>query len=212
MFPIEAQAEMSQAVGYMKSVTIYFDVISSASYLAWTQLPKLIAETGATVVYRPILLGGLFKAAGNRPPIDVPAKAVYMAHDFKRFADRYGVPFVNSAYLATSTAGMMRMAIGVMEQFPERFTAFVGELFRAIWVDGKDPGDQDVVTAAIMGAGLDPTIIAPLATDLAMKEKLRAHTDEAAARGAFGAPTFFVGEEMFFGQDRMDFVREALRA
>ena len=194
----------------MKTVSFYFDVISSASYLAWTQLPRLAKETGAQIDYRPILLGGLFKTTGNRPPLDVPAKAVYLGRDFKRFANRYGVPFVNSPYLTSSTAGVMRMAIGVAERQPERFMTFVDGLFRAIWVEEKDPADATAIAAVIASAGLDPAIIAPLATDPAFKDKLRANTDQAAARGAFGAPTFFVGDEMFFGQDRMDFVREAL--
>ena len=193
-------------------VEFHFDVGSPAAYLAWTQVPALEAQTGARVDYRPMLLGGVFQATGNRSPMEVPAKARYMNSDLERFARRYGVPFSHNAFFPINTLTLMRGAVGLQLREPSRMLAYVDAVYRAIWVDGKNMNDPGVVGAVLQKAGFDPAELLALAAEPEVKERLKAATQEAVARGVFGAPTFFVGSQMYWGQDRLDFVKEALGA
>ena len=115
-----------------KSVDFYFDVGSPAAYLAWTQLPALCLETGATLNYRPMLLGGVFQATGNRPPISVPLKGSYLFDDLGRFALRYGVPFSLNPYFPVNTITLMRIAAGLEMQADIRLEAYIRAVFQAI--------------------------------------------------------------------------------
>jgi 2-hydroxychromene-2-carboxylate isomerase len=193
-----------------KTVEFFLDFGSPASYRAWTQLPAICRAAGATLVYRPMLLGGVFQATGNASPITVPAKGKYMLTDLARFAQRYGVPMRFNPHFPINTLALMRAAVGVQQRDPARFGDFVSAMFRAMWVDGRNMGDPQAVAEVLAGAGFDPQAVLALTTDPAVKEALKAATEEAVRRGAFGAPTMFVGAQMFFGQDRLDFVREAL--
>ena len=195
-----------------RSVDFFFDVGSPAAYLAWTQLPALAAATGATVVLKPMLLGGVFQATGNASPVTVPAKGRHVFTDFARCARRYGVPLPRNPPFPINTLVAMRAATGVQRAMPERLDAYLRAVFEAIWVKGLNLNDPAVVAEVWAGAGFDPTALLALANDADTKAALRATTEEAVARGVFGAPTMFVGGEMFFGQDRLDFVREALAA
>lgn len=194
-----------------KTVEFFFDFGSPTTYLAHTQLPAICAEHGANLVYRPILLGGLFQATKNASPVMVPAKGRYMMIDLARFATRYGVPFKLNPHFPINTLQLMRMAVGVQEQHPERFMDFASAVFNALWVAGKNLGDPAVLSEVLSAAGFAPPALLALAADEAVKAKLKANTEEAVRRGAFGAPTFYIGEQMYFGQDRLDFVAEALR-
>lgn len=193
-----------------RSVEFYFDVGSPAAYLAWTQLPAIARAAGAAIAYRPLLLGGVFQATGNRSPMEVPAKGRYMQDDLQRFAARYGVPFRHNPHFPINTLTLMRMALGLQQREPARMVPFVDAVYRAIWVDGRDMNDAAVVAGVVREAGFDPQELLALAADPAVKEALKAATQEAVARGVFGAPTFFVGDRMFWGQDRLDFIKEAL--
>jgi 2-hydroxychromene-2-carboxylate isomerase len=157
-----------------------------------------------------MLLGGVFQATGNASPITVPAKGKYMLDDMARFARRYGVPLKFNPYFPINTLQLMRAAIGVQVRMPERFADFVKAIFDAMWVEPRNMGDPAVVAEVLGRGGFDARAILDLASDPAVKEALKTNTEEAVRRGAFGAPTMFVGNEMFFGQDRLDFVREAL--
>jgi 2-hydroxychromene-2-carboxylate isomerase len=194
-----------------KAVEFYFDVGSPAAYLAWTQLPKIVQEARSEIEYRPMLLGGVFQATGNRSPMEVPAKGQYMQDDLQRFARRYGVPFRHNPHFPVNTLALMRMVLGLQLREPQRMVPFVDAVFRAIWVDGLNLNDPAVVTQVLQGAGFEPEKMLALANDPAVKDDLKAATQEAVARGVFGAPTFFVGGEMYWGQDRLDFVKEALQ-
>jgi len=194
-----------------KSVEFYFDVGSPAAYLAWTQLPALAAGAGAEVEYRPFLLGGVFQATGNRSPMEVPAKGQYMQDDLQRFARRYGVPFAHNPHFPINTLTLMRGALGLQMREPARMVPYVDAVFRAIWVDGRNMNDPATVGGVLAAAGFDPRALLALASDPAVKDELKAVTQEAVARGVFGAPTFFVGRDMFWGQDRLDFVKETLK-
>ena len=194
------------------TVEFFFDVGSPASYLAWKQLPRIAAETSSTVSWRPMLLGGVFKATGNSSPVTIPAKGRWMNDDLARWARRYGVQFNLNPHFPINTLTLMRGAAGMQMRHPDRFLAYVDAVERAMWETPKNLGDADVLVATLRDAGFDPAEFAALVADPEVKARLIATTEEAVARGAFGAPTFFVGEQMFFGQDRLDFVREALRA
>lgn len=193
-----------------KEVSFYFDVGSPAAYLAWTQMPRLAQETGAQVAWRPFLLGGVFQATGNRSPMEVPAKGRYMQDDLQRFAARYGVAFNHNPHFPINTLTLMRGAVGLQMRQPQQMRPYVDAVFRAIWVDGKDMNDPATVGAVLRQAGFDAQHLLALAADPQVKEQLKTVTQEAVARGVFGAPTFFVGQEMYWGQDRLDFVQEAL--
>ena len=194
------------------TVEFFFDVGSPASYLAWTQLPRLAAETKATVAWRPMLLGGVFKATGNASPVNVPAKGRWMTDDLHRWARRYGVPFSLNPSFPINTLTLMRGAAGMQMRHADRFLGYVDAIYRAMFESPRNLGDADALVATLREAGFDPAEFAALVADPEVKATLIATTEEAVARGVFGAPTFFVGEQMFFGQDRLDFVREALLA
>jgi len=195
-----------------KVLEFFFDVGSPATYLAWTQIPRLIASTGAEVVYKPMLLGGVFKATGNSSPAMVPAKGMHLLTDLARFAAHYGVPFQYNSHFPINTLPLMRAIMGMQMKHPDQFLDFAGRLFNGMWVQGTNLGDPSVLAAWVGTHGYDPEQIMKLADDASVKEALKANTQEAVQRGAFGAPTFFVGDEMFFGQDRLDFVERALLA
>lgn len=191
-----------------KQVEFYFDVGSPASYLAWTQIAQLAERHGAEVVYQPMLLGGVFKATGNASPASVPAKGRYTRIDFERFARRYEVPFAQNPFFPINTMQLMRGAVALLDG--DQFQPYVDAVFRAIWVEGQNMGDPDVVARVLGGQGFDVAGLLQQINDPAVKERLRQITERAIVRGVFGAPTFFVGDEMFFGQDRLDFVEAAL--
>ncbi|MNO46846.1 2-hydroxychromene-2-carboxylate isomerase [compost metagenome] len=193
-----------------RTVEFFFDFGSPTSYLAYTQLPKICAETGANLVYRPILLGGVFQATGNASPVEIPAKGRYMLADMQRFAARYGVPLKMNPAFPLNTLLLMRGAVAMQLRQPERFAAYVEAIYRAMWVDQRNLGDPAELGAVLAAAGFDPEELLALTAEPEIKEALKSATEEAVRRGAFGAPTMFVGEKMFFGQDRLDFVREAL--
>ena len=194
-----------------KSFEYWFDFGSPAAYLAFTQLPKLESETNAKAVYRPMLLGGVFQATGNQSPAGIPAKGAYTFKDFARFAKRYAVTFNSNPHFPINTLLLMRGAIGMQQQEPERFLTYCKAVFQAIWVDALNMNDPATVGAVLLKAGFDPQSLMALANDATIKEALKAATTEAVTRGVFGAPTFFVGAQMFWGQDRLDFVKEALQ-
>jgi 2-hydroxychromene-2-carboxylate isomerase len=194
-----------------KEVEFYFDVGSPAAYLAWKQLPKIAAETGATVVYRPFLLGGVFQATGNKSPMEVPAKGHYILQDLQRYARRYGVEFAHNPHFPINTLMLMRGAVGLQMRTPTRMPVYVDAVYHAIWVEGRNMNDPATVATVLKEAGFDRPQFQDLASDPEVKERLKANSSEAVGRGVFGAPTFFVGDQMYWGQDRLDFVKEALQ-
>jgi len=193
-----------------KTVEFYFDVGSPASYLAWTQLPGICAQHGAILVFKPMLLGGIFQATGNASPASIPAKGRYTSIDFQRYAGRYDVPFHFNPHFPINTLNLMRAVIGVQIKYPERFETMLAALFKALWVDQLNLNLPEVIAATVIGAGFQLEEIQALISDPQIKSALKDNTDQALARGVFGAPTMFVGDEMFFGQDRLDFVTQAI--
>ncbi len=194
----------------MKQVEFYYDYASPASYLAWTQMPALCERLGAELVRKPFLLGGVFKATGNATPVRLPPKRAWMFDDMRRYAKRYGVAFNDNPYFVFNSLPAMRMAIwaktkGCLEAVDKA-------VFEAAWVRGLDIGDRETLGGLAAELGFDPAEVAAGLQDPAVKQALIDETNEAVERGAFGAPTYFVSGEMHFGQDRLDWVEEALAA
>lgn len=195
-----------------KTVDFFFDVGSPASYLAWTQLPGMCESHGAELVYRPMLLGGVYQATGNSSPATIPVKARYWQLDYERHARRYGVPFKENVHFPIITLFLMRAVTGVQLRRPEQLQQLLGCVFKALWIDALNLNEPQLTADILKAGGFDPAEIERLTQDPETKAALKATTEEAVKRGVFGAPTIFVGDQMFFGQDRMDFVREALAA
>jgi len=194
----------------MPQLEYFFDYVSPFSYLADTQLPALVERTGAEIVYRPFFLGGVMQASKNSPPVTVPNKGKYMVADLTRWARRYSVELNPNPHFPVNTLQVMRAAVATVGN--ERFSDFHRAMFRAVWVEGKNLGDEEVLRAAIDATGLNGAAILARAKEQDVKDTLRRNSEEAVERGAFGAPTFFLGDQMFWGNDRLDFVEEALRA
>lgn len=193
-----------------KVIEFFFDFGSPTTYLAHTQLPRIAAQAGAQLVYRPMLLGGVFKATGNASPVSVPAKGRWMGGDIARWAQRWGVPFSFNPHFPINTLTLMRGAAGLQLRQPKTFTRYADAVFNAMWAAPRNLGDAATLAALLAEAGFEPEAFMALVADPEVKARLVANTDEAVARGVFGAPTCFVGPQMFFGQDRLDFVAEAL--
>ncbi len=193
-----------------KSVDFFFDFGSPAAYLAYRQLPSICEKAGAQVVWKPMLLGGVFQATNNHSPMTVPAKGSYMMDDLARFARRYGCGFNHNPHFPINTLMLMRGAAGLQMREPARFASYVDAVYQAIWVDSRNMNDPATVAAVLQAAGFDAATFMALVSDAEVKDRLKAITQEAVERGVFGAPAFFVNGTMYWGQDRLDFVKEAL--
>jgi 2-hydroxychromene-2-carboxylate isomerase len=193
-----------------KQVEFFYDYGSPTCYLAWTQLPGLCASHGASLVRKPILLGGVFKATGNKTPASIPAKGAWMFVDIERYAKLYGAPFLKNPNFIFNTLLPMRGAIwanssGVLESYDKA-------VFEAAWTHGCNISDPDELKAIIASAGIDTTDFAQGVQSDDIKKALIAETNRAVERGVFGAPTMFVDGEMYFGQDRLPWIERALGA
>lgn len=194
-----------------KTVEFYFDLGSPTTYLAHTQLAKICADTQSELIYMPMLLGGVFKATGNASPAMIPAKGRYMFQDLDRFAKRYGVQLRFNPHFPINTLILMRAVTGMQMRQPQRFAEFVDCLFKELWVEGRNLNDPQTVAAVLTENGFDPQEIIALTNDESVKAALKENTEAAIKRGVFGAPSMFIGDQLFFGQDRLDFLEEALR-
>jgi 2-hydroxychromene-2-carboxylate isomerase len=183
-----------------RKIEFFFDVVSPYSYLAALQVPRL--EKLATVEWRPFLIGGVFKASGNVMPAANPAKGKYMFKDLQRLFAYYGVPHKFPSTFPTNSLTAMRALTAAS---PAQVPDLALRLYRAYWAEDRNIGDPEVLKGIV-----GETLLAK-AQDEAVKEKLKASTDEAARRGAFGAPTFFIGDDMYFGEDRIFLMEHALK-
>ena len=193
-----------------RTLEFCFDFVSPMSYLAWPRLDDLIQRTGSELRLTPIILGLVMKETGNNPPVLVPAKGKYYATDIARHCQRFGIPFSMNPAFPMDTRRLLTMAEGLRGD--PRFEAFIELGFSLVWRDGIDVSDRNSLDDALRAHGYDVAEMSALAEDDAARATLKDNTDKAIARGAFGAPTFFVGDDMFFGQDRFDFIEDALTA
>ena len=187
-----------------KKLEFFFDYVSPYTYLANSQ----VRDLGVEIDYRPMLLGAVMQATGNRPPRTVAAKGKYLEMDIARWAAAYGVPFKWGSLFPQKTVNALRAAIVAERQ--GKFHEVHDPLFEAVWVRDRDVNDTAVLAEILSNAGMNSeAVLEEISTDI-VKGELRANTEEAVERGVFGAPTFFVGDEMFFGNDRFEFIREEL--
>ena len=194
-----------------RTIEFFFDVGSPYSYLAATQMKELEARAKVPVRWRPFLLGGVFKGSGNEAPARVPAKAGYMLQDLARWASLYGVPFSFPSLFPLNTLKTERLLTAVQKHLGEAAVPEIAlVLFDRYWTKNEDVSATDVMAAALASCGLDAAALLAASETQEVKDFLRVTTEEAIARGAFGAPTFFVGDEMFFGNDRIALLEHQL--
>lgn len=191
-------------------IEFFWDPASPYTWLAATQIEALAARTGATVSWRPFVLGKVFEATGNRAPATVAAKAKHLFKDLGRWAALYGQPLNFPKVFPVNSIAALRMACAAGATGDGGRLALA--VMRAYWVDGIDIGQPDALVAAVSAAGIDGAALLAASQQQPVKDELRANTDEAIKRGAFGAPTFFVGSEMFWGNDRLVLLENALAA
>ncbi len=192
-----------------RTLEFYFDYGSPYSYLADTQVEAIARRTGATLVRKPMLLGGVFKATGNHSPAELPQKSAWSGFDMPLWARHYGVPFQRNPFFPVNTLALMRGAAAA--QIDGSFERYHPAIFKAMWVEGRNLNDIKEVAAVLTAAGLDAGKFGARIQDQDVKDRLKATTEEAVARGVFGAPTCFVDKMMFFGNDRLPFVELALK-
>lgn len=197
------------------SVEFLFDFGSPNAYLCHRVIPAIQARTGVAFTYVPILLGGLFKLANNRSPIEafaaIPNKLAYERLEVDRFVRRHGLAAWRwNPHFPVNTLAIMRGAVAA--QSLGVFERYVEAVFAAMWEQQRKMDDPAQIAEVLGAAGLDAPALMALTQDPAVKAQLVAHTERAHARGAFGAPTFFVGDEMFFGKDRLREVEEEILA
>ena len=198
----------------MKTVEFYYDLVSPYSYLAYREVSRISEEHGAGLVLKPMLLGAVHNAVGIQAPVAIPSKARYQARDIRRWAGRYGLPMEFPDPFPFRTLKTMRAAVFVEER--GELEAFTREAFALYWEEGGAPkgleeADEDgPVSEVARRVGADPDEVLAGASTPETKEALKRATGEAVERGVFAAPMFFVGAEMFWGNDRLHFVEAAL--
>jgi 2-hydroxychromene-2-carboxylate isomerase len=190
-----------------------FDFGSPNAYLCHQLIPQVEARTGARFEYVPILLGGLFKLANNRSPAeafaDIPNKRAYDQLETQRFLARHGLSrFKPNPFFPVNTLAIMRGAVAAQQL--GCFEAYVDTVYGAMWERERNMADPAVIVAELEGGGLDAQALLAASQDAGVKQRLLLNTQGAHARGAFGSPTFFVGEEIYFGKDRLRDVEEAI--
>jgi 2-hydroxychromene-2-carboxylate isomerase len=197
----------------MARVEFLFDFGSPNAFLAHLIIPGIEKRTGAEFSYVPVLLGGVFKATGNKPPMvaygNVASKMAYERLETQRFVQRHGIEnFTFNPHFPVNTLLIMRGAVGA--QLDGDLPRYLDAVFRHMWVEPKKMDDVEVVKAALAESGLDADRLLARAQSDEVKARLIAKTEAAVGRGLFGIPTFFVGPEMFFGKDRLRDVEEAI--
>jgi 2-hydroxychromene-2-carboxylate isomerase len=199
----------------MKRVEFYYDLVSPYSYLAYGRVGRICEQNGAELILRPMLLGAVHKAVGLQAPIEIMPKASYQAKDIRRWAEYYGLPLQFPDPFPFRTLKTMRAAMFLQER--EELEAFTREAFALYWEEGGAPGglqetdEDEPISSVARRIRVDSEEVMREATSPEAKQALKVATSEAVERGVFGAPAFFVGDEMFWGNDRLHFVEAALR-
>lgn len=196
-----------------KTLELIFDFGSPNAYLAMKALPELLDRTGADLIITPCLLGGIFKATGNKAPMiqyaDAPAKLAYENLEMRRFIEKHGLTkFSLNPHFPVNTLTIMRGAIVAGDE--GNLDDYVDAVNRAMWEDGLKMDDPEVIATFLSANGFDGPALLARTQEPEIKARLVANTEAAVARRVFGIPTFFVGGEIFFGKDRLGQVEEAL--
>lgn len=197
----------------MAEVEFHFDFGSPNAYLAHRVIPAIEARTGARFRYVPVLLGGVFKATGNRSPAEslqgIRNKPEYERLETERFIRRHGITlFRRNPFFPVNTLQIMRG--GVAAEIDGFLPEYVEVVFHHMWEEPKKLDEPDVIRAALDASGIDGARMLERIQDAAVKQRLIQNTEQSVARGTFGSPTFFVGDVMWFGKDRLRDVEEAI--
>lgn len=191
-----------------KTVDFYYDYISPASYLAWTQLADICKRNNASINYKPVFLGGVLKGNGSTSPAATPAKWEWMKADFQRYAKYYGVPYQLNSHFIFNTVNAMRGAIWALSN--NQIETYNQAMFNAAWVDDKDLSDKNVLADILEKAGINAAEVLETMMNQEVKTELIQATEEAVKLGIFGAPSMIINGEIYFGQDRLIWVEQAL--
>jgi 2-hydroxychromene-2-carboxylate isomerase len=192
-------------------VEFHFDFGSPNAYAAHKVIPAIEQRTGARFDYVPILLGGVFKLTNNQPPMvqfkGVKNKGEYQKKEMRRFLAKHSLArFQMNPHFPVNTVQIMRGAVAA----GPAFARYVETVFQAMWEDGKKMDDPEVIRATLDAAGLDGQAILARIGEQDVKDTLLKNTESSVARGTFGAPTFYVGEEIFFGKDSLGAVEDEI--
>jgi 2-hydroxychromene-2-carboxylate isomerase len=195
-----------------KTLEFVFDVVSPNGYLAWWPVREIVARTGSELVITPVFLGGMHRLTGNAPPMirdaDVKGKVEYAALEMRRFIARHRLErFAMNPHFPFNSVVFQRMLLAVEG---ERQIALAEHLLRAVWERSIDPADPAAIGKSLADGAFDASVLLAASQNPAIKQRLIDNTTNAVGRGAFGIPTFFVDEEMFFGKERLDQIEEAL--
>jgi len=196
-------------------VEFHFDFGSPNAYFAHAIIPAIEKRTGATFNYVPVLLGGVFKLTNNLAPMvqfkGIKNKLEYQRLEAQRFIKKHGVKrFRMNPHFPVNTVQIMRGAVAA--EMDGRLADYVDAVFRHMWEEGRKMDDPEIIRVALDASGLDGTGTLQRIQDPAVKDRLLKNTEGSVARGTFGSPTFFVGEELFFGKDRLGDVEEEIEA
>ncbi|MEO5843349.1 MAG: 2-hydroxychromene-2-carboxylate isomerase [Caldimonas sp.] len=191
------------------TVEFVYDFVSVPCHIAWKSLGPMVEAIGAKVVMTPVLCGGIFKATGNTGPLGVPAKRDWYERDLALWARRRRVTLVQSPFLPVRSLHLMRGSVVAAEH--DETSRYVDAIFDSIYVHGRNLSDMRLFAETLTEAGLDADAYLHGIERPEVKQRLLSNTEKAVARHVFGVPTFFVGGELFFGQDRLEFVVEALQ-
>lgn len=200
----------------MAKVEFHFDFGSPNAYLAHLVVPQIEQRTGAKFEYVPVLLGGVFKLTNNRSPAEslqgIKNKWEYQELETQRFLRQHAITrFTRNPFFPVNTLLIMRGAVAA--QLEGCFERYVDEVYRHMWAEPKKMDDPDVVRLALEESGLDAARLLARVQEPEVKDRLLKNTQDSVARGTFGSPTFFVGDEIFFGKDRLrDVEQELVRA
>ncbi len=192
-----------------KKVEFYYDFSSPYTYIASCRIEKICEDNGAELEWKPFLLGGLFNETGVKPAREIESKFAYVKEDTKDSAKYYGVEFIFPELFPLNSVKTMRGAFAASEK--DKLVEYNHEMFRLYWTEGQDLSKDDILRDAVAGVGIDPDWFIGRIGEQEIKDRLREETSKAAQRGAFGAPTFFIGDKMFWGNDRLDFVDAYLK-
>lgn len=194
----------------MKQVEFYFDLGSPYSYLGFYQIQKIAKQNQAQVIWKPVLLGGIFKATGNSSPMVVPAKASYSMIDMGRWSKLWNIPIQMNPYFPINTLNLMRVITAVQFYQTEKFLTVLNALFDAMFGHPRNLNDINELIALLQSLGFSTEQVQTWLSDEHVKAQLKNMTEEAIGRGVFGAPTWFIGDEMFWGVDHLHFVEMEL--
>lgn len=198
----------------MKTVEFQFDFGSPNAYLAHRVIPQIEARTGASFIYKPVLLGGLFKLTNNQSPMmafaGIPNKIAYENLEMRRFIAQHAIPFQMNPHFPVNTLLLMRMATAAA--MDGGLKAYVDAAYRLMWETPKKMDDPEIVATELAASGIDAERLMARAQEDEVKQRLMKTTEDAAHRGAFGSPTFFLEGDIYFGKNTLTEIEDRLSA